>query len=311
MKIDFDGIQAFVVIAEMGGFSRAAEHLHVTQTALTRRLQKLEAYLDVRLLDRTTRYVELTSVGRDFLPQARAIVSDMTHAVRRLKDMSQHGRGRVSVACVPTMAAHVLPAVIKRYADSNPGNRIRLIDTSAFGVRDAVLHGQAELGVGVPTESHPELVETHLLEEPMMFFCRAEHPLSQKASLTWTDLRDTDLVVVSSMTATRIFVDYQLAKRGISMTGSYEVQHHATALSLVAAGVGAAILPASTLAAGDQSRLRRIPLVSPVVKRRITLMRRKNSTLSPAASDFFDLLTRLADSGEFLLGVEAGDERGR
>ena len=85
MKIDFDGIQAFVLVAELGGFSRAADRLHLTQTALTRRIQKLEAYLSVRLLDRTTRSVQLTAVGRDFLPQARRLVDETTSAVDRLK----------------------------------------------------------------------------------------------------------------------------------------------------------------------------------------------------------------------------------
>ncbi len=290
MKIDFDGIQAFVVIAELGGFSKAAEQLHVTQTALTRRVQKLEAYLDVRLLDRTTRFVELTAVGREFLPQARAIVSDMTQAVGRLKDISQHARGRVSIACVPTVAVQLLPKVIAEYARTHPGNRIRLVDTTAFGVRDAVLHGQVEIGIGVPTENHPELVEKLLLEEPLMFFCREEHPLSQRESLTWADMRDIDLIVVSSMSATRIFVDYQLAKRGISMSGTYEVQHHATAVSLVAAGVGAAILPASAMSVAGHPGMRCIALTGPVVKRKVNLLRRKNATLSPAAAALFDLL---------------------
>ncbi|NMF90842.1 LysR family transcriptional regulator [Aromatoleum petrolei] len=290
MKIDFDGIQAFVVIAELGGFSKAAEHLHVTQTALTRRVQKLESYLGLRLLDRTTRYVELTAVGREFLPQAKAIVGEMTLAVGRLKDMSKNARGSFTLACVPTMASHVLPAAIRRYRESHPGNRVRLIDTTAFEVRDAVLHGQAELGIGIPTERHPELLETPLLEDPLMFFCREEHPLSHREAVTWSDMRETELVVVSSMTATRVFMDYQLAKRGISLSGAYEVQHHATAISLVAAGVGTAILPASTLEEGARPGVCRIPLVSPVVKRRITLLRRKNSTLSPAANAFFELL---------------------
>lgn len=290
MKIDFDGIQAFVVIAELGGFSKAAEHLHVTQTALTRRVQKLEAYLGLRLLDRTTRYVELTAVGREFLPQAKAIVGEMTLAVGRLKDMSKNARGSFTLACVPTMASHVLPAAIRRYMQSHPGNRVRLIDTTAFEVRDAVLHGQAEIGIGIPTERHPEILETPLLEEPLMFFCREEHPLSKRESVTWSDMRETELVVVSSMTATRVFMDYQLAKRGISLSGAYEVQHHATAISLVAAGVGTAILPASTLEEGARPGVCRIPLVSPVVKRKITLLRRKNSTLSPAANAFFELL---------------------
>ena len=291
MKIDFDGIQAFVAIAELGGFSKAAEHLHVTQTALTRRVQKLESYLGLRLLDRTTRYVEVTAVGREFLPQAKAIVSEMTLAVGRLKDMSKNARGSFTLACVPTMASHVLPTVIRRYATAHPGNRIRLIDTSAFEVRDAVLHGQAELGIGVPTDRHPDLAETPLLEEPLMFFCREEHALSRMKSVTWSDMRETDLIVVSSMTATRVFTDYQLAKRGISLSGAYEVQHHATAISLVAAGVGAAILPASTLEEGARPGVCRIPLTNPVVKRKITVLRRKNTTLSPAANAFFDVLT--------------------
>ncbi|HJV28754.1 MAG TPA: LysR family transcriptional regulator [Aromatoleum sp.] len=290
MKIDFDGIQAFVVIAELGGFSKAAEHLHVTQTALTRRVQKLESYLGLRLLDRTTRYVELTAVGREFLPQAKTIVGEMTLAVGRLKDMSKHARGSFTLACVPTMASHVLPAVIRRYMESHPGNRVRLIDTTAFEVRDAVLHGQAEIGIGIPTERHPEILETPLLDEPLMFFCRQEHPLSDRKSVTWSDMRETELVVVSSMTATRVFMDYQLAKRGISLNGAYEVQHHATAISLVAAGVGTAILPASTLEEGARPGVCRIPLTSPVVKRKITILRRKNNSLSPAANAFFELL---------------------
>jgi DNA-binding transcriptional LysR family regulator len=165
-----------------------------------------------------------------------------------------------------------------------------LIDTTAFEVRDAVLHGQAELGIGIPTERHPELVESPLLEEPLMFFCRTEHPLSQRPSVTWSDMGAVELVVVGSMTATRVFMDYQLAKRGISLSGAFEVQHHATAISLVAAGVGAAILPASTLEEGSRPSVCRIPLVSPVVKRKISLFRRRNSTLSPAANAFFELL---------------------
>lgn len=290
MKIDFDGIQAFVVIAELGGFNKAAEHLHVTQTALTRRIQKLESYLGLKLLDRTTRYVELTAVGRDFLPQARAIVSEMTAAVGRLKDMSKSAKGSFTLACVPTMAAHILPDLIREYAKTCPRNRIRLLDATSYEVRDSVLNNQAELGIGIHGERHPDLLETPLFEDPLMFFCRDSNPLSQMESVTWSDMSGADLIVVSNLTATRVFMDYQLAKRGISLSGAYEVQHHATAISLVAAGVGSAILPASTFQEGDRPGVRRIPLVSPVVKRQVILIQRKNSTLSPAAEAFCTLI---------------------
>ena len=290
MEIDFDGIQAFVVIAELGGFSKAAENLHLSQTALTRRIQKLESYLGLRLLDRTTRYVELTAVGREFLPRARAIVSEVTRSVESLKDMSRHSHGSFSLACVPTMAAHILPEFISKYAELCPGNRIRLLDGTSYEVRNAVLNNFAELGICIQGEHNAELAEIPLFDDRLMFFCRDSHPFAEKTSVTWSDMSQADLIVVSNMTATRVAMDYQLAKKGIRLSGAYEVQHHATAISLVAAGVGCAILPASTLEEGDRHGVRRIPLVRPAVKRRVVLTKRKKSTLSPAANAFYNLL---------------------
>lgn len=129
-----------------------------------------------------------------------------------------------------------------------------------------------------------------MLEEPYMFFCREEHPLSRQKSITWADLREAELIVISGLSANRVFLDYQLARRGISIAGAYEVQHLSTAIGLVAAGVGTAILPSSTLEDGARPGLCRIPLIGPVIKRKITLLRRRNATLSPAASAFHALL---------------------
>lgn len=290
MKIDFDGIQAFVAVAELGGFSKAAEWLHLTQTALTRRVQKLENYLGLKLLDRTTRHVELTAVGRDFLPQARSIVDEMTRALDQLKGISKNLHGNFTLACVPTMAAHLLPLLIREYADKYPGNRIRLLDARSYQVREAMLNNQAELGICIQGEQHPELLETFLLGDPLMFFCRDTHPFSNRNEVTWADMTRADIITVSNMTATRIFIDYQLARQGIRLVGAYEVQHHATAISLVAAGLGCAILPASTLTEGDRPRVRRIPLTQPEIMRQVVLTQRKNSTLSPAAAAFLQLV---------------------
>ncbi|WP_157269995.1 LysR family transcriptional regulator [Azohydromonas aeria] len=290
MKIDFDGVQAFVAIAELGGFNKAARELHITQTALTRRLQKLESYLGLRLLDRTTRRVELTAVGRDFLPQARAIVQEMTAAVERLKDLSQRARGNFTLACIPSMSSHILPGVIRRYAEAHPDNRIRLLDGDSNEVRGAVLNSQAELGIAVQDEKHPELLESVLFSDPLAFICREPHPLQDRRSVTWADMRGAELIGVSSATATRVFMDYQLARRGIRLHGNFEVQHHATAINLVAAGVGSAILPSSTFREGDRPGLRKIPLVNPAVRRKVVLLRLKRSSLSPAAEAFHELL---------------------
>lgn len=297
MKIDFDGLQAFVTVAEMGAFNKAADKLHLTQAALTRRIQKLEHYLGIKLIDRTTRQMALTPVGRDLLPKARALVQDMASTFSQLRDATKTGKGHFTLACVPTLATSVLPVLIRQYRDQFPGNRIRLVDASAYEIREAVISHQAELGVTVQGVRHGELEETVLFEDPLMFYCRSTHPLSRKPSLSWSDMKLDDLIVVSSFTGTRIVMNYQLAKKGIELQGQYEVQHHATALNLVAAGVGCAIMPATTCADGDRPGVVRIPLKSPVVQRKIVLVRRKGATLSPAAQAFSDIVLRIAKAG--------------
>ena len=297
MKIDFDGLQAFVTVAELGAFNKAADKLGLTQAALTRRIQKLEHYLGFKLMDRTTRHMALTPVGRDLLPKARALVQDMASTFTQLKDASKTGKGHFTLACVPTLATSVLPLWIRLYRDQVPDNRVRLVDASADEIREAVLGQQAELGVTVQGAKHAALEETVLFDDPLMFYCRTAHPLSTRVSLTWSDMNVDDLIVISSLTGTRIVMNYQLAKKGIELQGHYEVQHHATALNLVAAGLGCAIMPATTCADGDRPGVVRIPIKSPVVRRKIVLMRKKGVTLSPAAQAFNDIVLKMARTG--------------
>jgi len=290
MKIDFDGVQAFVAVAEQGGFGKAARSLSLTQTALTRRVQKLEGYLGARLLDRTTRSVSLTPVGRDFLPQAQRLVGDLTSMVSRLRDASREKRGELTIACIPSMAYQWLPAYIRRYAERYPGNRIRILDLSSAPVVEAVMQGQAEFGVTIMISRYPELAEKPILREPFALFCREDHPLGGKKSVSWGDVREDELIVVSSTSGNRALLDHQLARHRINVNGTYEVHHPSTALGLVTAGVGTAILPLSTIQEGTHPSVRRIPLVRPSVARTIMLVRRRKATLSPAAEAFYEML---------------------
>ena len=134
--------------------------------------------------------------------------------------------------------------------------------------------------------------ETVLFADPLVFVCRTPHPLQDRQSITWSDLRDTDLVGVSSFVATRLTMDYQLAKRNLRVQVKYEVQHHATAVNLVAAGVASTILPSSTIREGDRPGIRKIALGGPTVKRRVVLLRARQGSLSPAAEAFHALIRK-------------------
>jgi DNA-binding transcriptional LysR family regulator len=228
------------------------------------------------------------------MPQAQRLVGDLTSMVSRLRDASRSKRGDLTIACIPSMAYQWLPAYIRRYAERYPGNRIRILDLSSAPVVEAVMQGQAEFGVTIMIARHPELAEKPILREPFALFCREDHPLSREKSVSWRDVREDELIVVSSTSGNRALLDYQLARHRINVNGMYEVHHPSTALGLVTAGVGTAILPMSTIQEGTHPSVRRIPLVRPAIARTIMLVRRRKATLSPAAQAFYAML---ADGG--------------
>lgn len=290
MKIDIDGVQAFVLVAERGGFHKAAAELHLSQTALSRRVQKLERYLGLRLLDRTTRSVALTRVGREFLPRAARLVADLAGSLERLKDMSRAGSGEVIVACIPSMTYQQLPQVIRGYAERHPGNRVRLLDRSSAEVIDAVRTGEAEIGIGLKLGPTPDLDEATVGKDPFVLYCRADHPLSVRREVTWKDLLGVDLVTIGGASGNRALLEHRLRRYAIDLDGRFEVEHPSTAVSLVASGVGAAVLPAATLLTGSFPDVMRVPLARPIVHRTIVRFVRRGLTLSPAAHAFNDML---------------------
>src|SRR5512146_1724896 len=101
MNITLRQLQAFVAVAGAGGFTGAAEHLHVAQSVVSILVKELEAELGIRLFDRTTRRVELTEAGREFQANAQRLIADLDHAVRQTQDLVERKRGRIAVAAPP------------------------------------------------------------------------------------------------------------------------------------------------------------------------------------------------------------------
>jgi len=127
MKLPVDGVQAFVQIAELGSYRRAAEALGLTQTALTRRIQKLEGFLGLTLLDRTTRTVRLSPMGEEFLPLAARLIADFTHGIERLRTTSRLAVGDVTVATIQSIAFRRMPNVLRACACDYPQIRVQIL----------------------------------------------------------------------------------------------------------------------------------------------------------------------------------------
>lgn len=290
MEYDLQDIKSFVKIAELGSFHEAAETLHLSQPALTRRIKKLEQGLGTPLLDRTTRRVSLTSVGRDFLPKARRVLDDLEDSIMSIRELAERQTGQVTLACIPTAAFYFLPSVIRLYNEQYPKIRIRLLDLSANEGLEAVLRGEADFGINMMSGQHPDIEFLSLVNEPFVLACRRDHPLASREAVRWAELADYRLIGVGRLSGNRMLLDHALAGLSWRPKWFYEVQHLSTSLGMVEAGLGVSAVPSLAMPAADHPTLVSVPLIEPVVNRSLGLVRRRGASLSPAADKFVSIL---------------------
>jgi DNA-binding transcriptional LysR family regulator len=290
MRIDFLGLQAFLSIAERGSFQRAAAHLNLSQTAISHRMRKLEEEVGLKLFARTTREVTLTRAGMEFLPKAQKAVADLEHSFDELKQQGAKRRDRLDIASLPAFAVHYLPPILRKFHDLQPMVEVRIFETPSAAVADLVQTGDVEFGLSViPTNRWDLDVET-ISSAPLTLACLGRHALAKKRSVGWAELRNAPLIRVGTKTAIRPMIDDTLAAQQISLSWQYEVQHVETAVNLVEAGLGLAIVPSIDVALHRGRGVVAVPLRSPKVSCAYGFITRRGMPLSGAAATLRSLL---------------------
>lgn len=287
MNFDLADLRAFLAVADLGSFRAASESLHLSQSAVSRRVDKLEEALGADLFVRTTRRVELTTIGRTFVHKARGVINELEDALLGIADFAQRISGEVTVACVPSAVGYFLPSVIGEFHRLHPRMRVRLVDESSSAILLAVANGEADLGLTYIGTQEPDIDFEPLLDDPFVVACPPEHALARKRRVTWADLSKHDCISLAQGSGNRFLLDQALGHLAEKPGWFCEVRHVPALVSLVEAGIGVGVVP--RLAMPPRARLASIPLADSV-SRRIGIIRRRGRPLRPAAESFRRLL---------------------
>lgn len=285
MNVTLRQLRAFVALAQTGSFTDAAAHLHITQSALSGLIKELEAVLGVQVVQRSTRKVGLTEVGREFHPLAQRLLQDLDGALDTIADLKTLKRGLVRVAAPQLMAAAVLPEVIALFRQVHPEVEVRLVDCLAEQLTPKLHSGEVDLVVGPEREVTPEVDAVLLFETPFVVVFPPDHPLKRQRRVTWAQALQYPVVALKGEYTHRLRMDLQGAVPQENLNPVKEVAFMTTALAMVAAGLGVTTcLPY----AAQQIRLHGLHsrTLSPAVRRRFYLFTRKDRPLSPAANGF-------------------------
>ncbi|MET4576270.1 LysR family transcriptional regulator [Ottowia thiooxydans] len=298
MHIDFLGIQAFLAIVENGSFQLAAVELNLSQTAVSHRMRKLEEFLGVRLIARTTRDVTLTDAGRALLPDARRAVRELGMSCEAVRQHGQHAPDWLAFACLPTLCTNLVSPLLTEASQTWPDTFVRVFDTATREIVELVESKVAAFGISVMHQGYGNLSVEVIAEEPFVLICPLGHRFASLGSVDCSALEHETMIRISLTTGNSTTIDGALGRAREHLHWRYEALHNSVAVDMVRAGLGLTIVPRLSLR--PEPGVAIVRLNSPRIQRTLCAVNRRDDStnererwLQARAVDF--LKTRLAD----------------
>jgi LysR family transcriptional regulator, carnitine catabolism transcriptional activator len=287
-------LSAFVRLAGTGSFGEAARLQGVSQPALSRAIQQMEAAVGRRLFDRTTRSVVLTPTGRELLPIAERLVAEFDGSFGELARFVDGQRGRIAVAALPSIAAVLLPPAIARFREGRPEVEVAVLDGLAGSVLDAVAEGRADIGLTIRPSPRATLAYRPLLSDEFGLVCRPDDELAGVGPLPWSAFEGRPFVAMAPESSVRQMTDAAFLQAGLAIPPLYGCAFLGTTGHLVEAGLGVTALPRLTLPLLGRLDLVWRRLERPVMRRQMGVVTRAGRTLAPATEAFLVVLRQQA-----------------
>jgi LysR family carnitine catabolism transcriptional activator len=284
-------LDIFLVLADTGSFRRTAAQVHLSQSAVSGVIVRLEEALGTRLFDRTTRSVQLTVAGQVFVEQAKILSAQTLEAVQQVQQIKQVQSGKVSLAALPSLAATVVPRVMARFAAQYPQITLQLHDTLSGPAFDLVRSGTVDLALTAANPDYADLDYTPLSADSFVLLMPLGHRLAKVQSpLSWLAATELTHISMPLPASVRQYANSAFMSHGLAFQPRYEVEHIATIHAMVKAGLGVAALPELAAAFVQQGGVATRRLTGPDIQRPIGLVTRRHKSLSPAAQEMVRML---------------------
>lgn len=291
-------LRAFVLVAEQNSFTKAAETLCLTQSALSGLIKELEQNLGVKLFDRTTRKLHLSDAGVRLLPQARRVLNEMSVLNEKVSNLKSLHQGHVRLAVSQQLSASAMPKFVAKFCDIHPNIQVTLTDCSIDEVVNHTENLEVDLGIAPERAYSDDLEAITLFASPFYLVLPATHPFAKKDVICWTDLLTERLITLNGPFIKSLQNELPAQISGRIFNPDFEVNFLSTALGMTRMGLGVTLCLLYAADWVEQNGLVMRPIADPVVERKFLLYTHKSRSLSPAAAAFKEFLQKNAH--EFL-----------
>lgn len=297
-NMDTQSLQAFLAVAETESFSQAAQRLHITQPAVSKRIAILEDTLDTQLFDRLPRKAILTPAGEALMPKAKHIIAELLEIKTELANLSGDISGTLRIGTSHHIGLHHLPHLLRQFHSAYPQVKLAMQFLGSEAACEALAQGELDIAFAtLPLESHPKLDMQPVWRDPLSFVCAHTHPLTKLKKPSLNALTQHEAILPEANTVTFEIIDNAFKKEQLSLqtalpsryreTISMMSSYMETIKMMTSVGLGWAVLPEHM--ANDKD-LHKLNMGPKHFYRELGVLQRKGKTLGTAGKAFLAIL---------------------
>jgi len=288
-ELDIQHLKYFVAAASEGNFTRAAEKLYVSQSAISKMVKSLEEELGVTLFDRSSKHIKLTDAGEILFSRAQAMIKSFESLIAELDDLMELKKGNLHIGLPPMAGAQFFPKVIQEFHQKYPNIQIQLVEDGAVKIENDVKTGALDLGVVVLPVKDTLFHSFSFVCEPLMLVAHPSHRLSGRQSVRLAELENESFILFRKDFALHDRIISECLQAGFQPKVINESSQWDFISEMVTANLGIALLPETICRQINQKKISIIPLIEPIIPWHLGIIWRKDRYLSFAAREWIRL----------------------
>ncbi|SFI29673.1 DNA-binding transcriptional regulator, LysR family [Paenibacillus sp. UNC496MF] len=250
MALNFHQLHIFYTVADRGSFSAAAQALHMTQPAVTMQVQSLEDYFGTKLLQRSTKRIELTEAGRALMPYAQRSIDLIRETDQQMSKFTKQLKGRLQLGASLTIGEYILPRLLGPFGQEFPHIAISMKVMNTAQIMEEIVNHQLNFGLIEAPVNHPDMHMEAVMSDELKLIVGKAHPLAGSREVELEDVMKHPIVLREQGSGTRLVMEEQLRKKQISIADMkivMELGSTGAVKSAVEAGLGLSFVSASSV----------------------------------------------------------------
>ncbi|MEH7416483.1 LysR family transcriptional regulator [Neobacillus drentensis] len=289
--MDIRHLTYFIEVAKYKSFTNASRSLHLSQSTLSKVVKSLEEELNVELIDRSAKNIELTEAGEIVLAEGEKIIESLNDLSIHLYDLMNLKKGKIKIGVPPIIGFLFFPKIIKGFNNLYPDIKIKLFEDDSRKVKQEVRDGILDLGVVMLPVDEKEFDVVPFVNEELSLFVHRSHPLAKMEKVEMKELQNETFILFNKEFAIHDIIIQECERAGFRPEIAYESSEWDFISGMISENLGISIFPRPIAGKVDRDLIKAIPIVNPSFPWNLGLIFKKKKYASPAVREFIQYIS--------------------